>query len=514
MRAVIYAAKSTEDKHGSIPTQLDDCRVMAERQGWEVIAEHTDEAFSAYHGNRGDGLAAAKQTAIEHAPCILVAQDADRFARGAGDKPGAADHLGELFFAMRRQGVELWSVRSGKLDSIRAVLEGERSHDESARKAQAVRAGIDRRRAKGKAWGEPPLGYAIEKRVVDGEVVTRRVIDPATAPIIEAIYMELDTGASTGDVARKLNRAGHRSGRGKEFTARQVRRMAENADYTGSGPYPMLIDPDLWERVNDKIRRADPAAMQAAKAGRRPKADFMLRRLAFCACCGQPMYSLVRHGKRIYECRAGVRRTGTCDARAIPADVAEQRVLEHLTLFVGDVESWIGERLADRTDEQAQFQSAVDAEKAKLAVLDRTREQRMAELAAVGITALGLEVIERIDQERAHVATGIEDAEARLAEWTASLSADAVLDYYNGIVALVQGKVKQAAGVAEINAALHDGLVGVWLACDGEELSAEVRMLPTGDEDLDDVMAEMFGTLHPQPELIEAQLSGHAPSSW
>jgi len=25
-RAVIYAAKSTEDRHGSIPTQLEDCR--------------------------------------------------------------------------------------------------------------------------------------------------------------------------------------------------------------------------------------------------------------------------------------------------------------------------------------------------------------------------------------------------------------------------------------------------------------------------------------------------------
>jgi hypothetical protein len=56
------------------------------------------------------------------------------------------------------------------------------------------------------------------------------------------------------------------------------------------------------------------------------------------------------------------------------------------------------------------------------------------------------------------------------------MSADAVLDYYDGIVALVQGKVKQAAGVAELDAALHDTLVGVWLAYDGERMSADVRM--------------------------------------
>ena len=47
MRAVIYAAKSTEDKHGSIETQFDDCRTMAEREGWEVVGEFRDEAFSA-----------------------------------------------------------------------------------------------------------------------------------------------------------------------------------------------------------------------------------------------------------------------------------------------------------------------------------------------------------------------------------------------------------------------------------------------------------------------------------
>ena len=80
---------------------------MVEREGWEVIGEFQDEAFSAFHGNRGPGLAAAKQRAIDSAPCVLVAQDADRFARGAGDAPGAADHLGEMFFVMRRHGVEI-----------------------------------------------------------------------------------------------------------------------------------------------------------------------------------------------------------------------------------------------------------------------------------------------------------------------------------------------------------------------------------------------------------------------
>jgi hypothetical protein len=91
--SVLYGAKSTSDKHDSIPTQLDEARAMAEENGWQVIGEHRDEGFSAYSGNRGPGLEAAKRQAIEAAntsdtPIMLIAQAHDRFARGAGDGPG------------------------------------------------------------------------------------------------------------------------------------------------------------------------------------------------------------------------------------------------------------------------------------------------------------------------------------------------------------------------------------------------------------------------------------------
>src|SRR4051794_4755744 len=107
---------------------------MAQREGWVIAGEFSDEAFSAYSGNRGPGLEQAKalaaSTAAVEGVAILVAQDADRYARGAGDAPGAAEHLGEVYFSLKRQGVELWTVRSGRLDLLRAAFEGERSHDE------------------------------------------------------------------------------------------------------------------------------------------------------------------------------------------------------------------------------------------------------------------------------------------------------------------------------------------------------------------------------------------------
>jgi hypothetical protein len=56
-------------------------------------------------------------------------------------------------------------------------------------------------------------------------------------------------------VARKLNRRGNRTRRGKEFKARLISAIAENPDYVGSTAYPRIIDRDLWRQVNEKIER-------------------------------------------------------------------------------------------------------------------------------------------------------------------------------------------------------------------------------------------------------------------
>src|SRR4051794_9763281 len=82
--AVTYAAKSTEDKRGSIPTQLEDCRALAVREVLEVVAEFKDEAVSAFKGSRGRGLeqamAQCERLAAEHGTCALVVQHSDRLA--------------------------------------------------------------------------------------------------------------------------------------------------------------------------------------------------------------------------------------------------------------------------------------------------------------------------------------------------------------------------------------------------------------------------------------------------
>ncbi len=86
---VIYAAKSTLDVRGSIPTQISDCRVAIDRLGGRtILGEYVDEAVSGFSRSRGPGL----ESVMEHAARIglgawqaeLWVQHSDRLARGDG----------------------------------------------------------------------------------------------------------------------------------------------------------------------------------------------------------------------------------------------------------------------------------------------------------------------------------------------------------------------------------------------------------------------------------------------
>ena len=57
---VIYAAKSSEDRHGSIAGQSEECRAAIRQvPGLRVAGEYADESYSAYKRDRGPQLAAA-----------------------------------------------------------------------------------------------------------------------------------------------------------------------------------------------------------------------------------------------------------------------------------------------------------------------------------------------------------------------------------------------------------------------------------------------------------------------
>src|SRR3954451_5418977 len=127
--AILYAAKSTEDTHGSIPTQLAVWRAAAEAEGRTFVAYFSAEAASAYNGNRGPGLAAALALA-ETETCELWVQHSDRLARG---NVRDAMHLVEYVIWAMKSNVTLRSVQDPQTfgDLLYVVVTGQRNHEDS-----------------------------------------------------------------------------------------------------------------------------------------------------------------------------------------------------------------------------------------------------------------------------------------------------------------------------------------------------------------------------------------------
>jgi DNA invertase Pin-like site-specific DNA recombinase len=189
---LIYAAKSTEDRRGSIPGQVRECREAVEGAGGRmVVGEYSDEAFSAFVGSRGPALANAMRHAQELAcdgTVELWAQHSDRLARGDGP---SARHAVEVALWALKNDVRVRTVQDPETfrDLLYAVATGQRNHEDSRRKDLASAAGRRRAVERGDYTEAKPDGYM---RVVEvdasGMVKKRLGVDPARHPLIEMIF--------------------------------------------------------------------------------------------------------------------------------------------------------------------------------------------------------------------------------------------------------------------------------------------------------------------------------------
>jgi hypothetical protein len=181
---ILYAAKSTEDRRGSILDQLLKCRAaIAHEPGRAVIAEYTDEAFSAFRASRGPGLAdaiaLAEELSKDGGVAELWALHSDRLARGDGRD---ARHAVEIALWALKQGVAVRTVQDPETfrDLLYAVVTGQRNNEDSRRKGLASAAGRRRAVERGEYTGAKPDGYIRAVELDESGNVRRRLdIDPA-----------------------------------------------------------------------------------------------------------------------------------------------------------------------------------------------------------------------------------------------------------------------------------------------------------------------------------------------
>jgi site-specific DNA recombinase len=356
---VIYAAKSTEDRRGSIPDQLRECRAAIEASGMRrVLAEYTDEAVSAYTRDRGQGLLDAMQhaedLAHEFETAELWAQHSDRLARGDGR---SARHVVEIgLWALKRDiGVRTVQDPDTFRDLLYAVVTGQRNHEDSRRKSLSVAAGHRRAVERGGHIGPRPDGYRVAVEVDQAGTITKRLeIDPDRQPMIELIFRLALRGKRIGAIARVLDDAGWRTNpnrRGsspRSWTCQGVYNVLRNPRYAGltaikgeivgQGNWPAYIT----ERQHHRLRKRLSQRRQPKRF--RPLEAYLFVRLARCDYCGGSMQ--VHTGRerkdgtfaRRYVCASHNRdrSADACQAPRIDADMVEAMFVAAMPLLFSD----------------------------------------------------------------------------------------------------------------------------------------------------------------------------------
>ena len=486
---MIYAAKSTEDARGSIVTQLADCRALAEHEDWSVVGEYQDEAASAYKGNRGEGLAAAKRLAeqmvVDRGDCVLAVQHSDRMARGDGVK---ADHLVEIALWARRAGVRITSVQdpttfAGGLAF--AAMMGDRNHEDSRSKGLAVAAGLQRTFERGQRLGGPvPDGYRLLKDFGAGDQVRRSYVpDPDRAAIIRLIFELSGDGMGDPSIARELNRRGYRTRGGIAWTRRRVQDTLTNPFYAGrvvihrgkpeqsitDGDHPALVEQSTFDRLTVLRATRDRAKGSDRSPRGRPTSKYALARLARCGECGEPMRPITspyrrRDGsqRRTYLCAHVKDATGLCSAPPVDAEIVDAAVVSQLQSYLGDFDTWRARIESDHHVERVRLerevQRAADALKKGELAAERI-EAKWQEYVAAGRDAdaeLVLPVIARVRGDTARSRARLAATQAAINDLPADAPADAMLDFYNALRAAVKGRLEGAGALAQVNLALRD----------------------------------------------------------
>ena len=155
LRVVIYARVSTDDKGQDPLNQLLQLREFAQRQGWVVIREYTDE-LSAKNGKRS-GFKAMWKDAEKHRFDCLLFWSLDRLTREGtlatlSYLQRLKDH-GIAFKSYTEQYIDSLGIFS---DAIIGIL-GAIAAQERVRLSERTKAGLERVRKQGKRLGRPPL---------------------------------------------------------------------------------------------------------------------------------------------------------------------------------------------------------------------------------------------------------------------------------------------------------------------------------------------------------------------
>jgi site-specific DNA recombinase len=359
MRVALYARYSSENQRdASIADQFRICRAYAERQGWHIVEEYSDQAISGASLMR-PGIQSLIADALHRHFDIVLAEAMDRLSRDQEDIAG-------LFKRFAFANVKMVTLSEGDVTHLHVGLKGTMNALFLKDLADKVRRGLRGRVEDGKSGGGNSYGYDVVKSLdAKGEPIRGgRTINQAEAAVVRRIFSEYAAGASPKQIATVLNREGVPGPVGREWgfttiygsprrgngilnnemyigrivwnrqrfikdpdTGKRVSRLNARADWVvREVPELRIVGQDLWDavKVRQRMVKQNVETGKENDVWERRRARYLLSGLTRCGACGGgfSMISATHVG-----CSTA-RNKGTCSNRmAIKRIALEERVL-------------------------------------------------------------------------------------------------------------------------------------------------------------------------------------------
>ncbi len=307
-KVAVYARRSQADeqRRGSVPVQLRQCRELAATEGWEVVA-FKDDGQSGWDPNvtregYGQMLAAIRDGEVD----AIVVYKADRLTRQDSERAAFerlyADAGLRMVYLADGTSFDLGTA-TGRRNFRDAGTYSAYSSDLLSERVQDIVDEI----AEGGWWagGAAPFGY---RTVQDGEHKSLAIVEDQAAALREA-YQGLINGQPLRALARQLNVAGLHTARGNPWTGGALRRTlmaGRNAglrerggEVIGRARWAPIVDRRTWERARG-ILTAEDRQVFRARGDRYP-----LTGLVRCSVHGKQMFGRPVGGRRRYSCGSG-----------------------------------------------------------------------------------------------------------------------------------------------------------------------------------------------------------------
>lgn len=363
MRVWIYARLSNDDDQemNSLLNQQEICHGFAKRNGYTIVGQSFDDNVSGMKFNRRglDELTAAVDA--DKIDAVIV-KDLSRLGRHRTQTALFIDYLREhqVRVISATEGIDTFRDEDDLIIAIRGLMNDYYARDISKK----IRAGYRQKQWEGIVI-TPPFGY---RKDCNANTIELHPEASQTVQIIYSLYLQ---GLGQKEIARRLNALGRKTPAqlraeqcGREvcaaskskdgryvWTYASVKNILVEEAYTGvlinhrsetnSGKakrleqaewyrhenfFPVVIERDIWEKVQQKLKAQ-------ARPANGNKAKHRYAGLILCKECGSPFVPMIRYwnGKRRveYVCK-GYHRNGKsyCSSHRIHEEVLDAAVQE------------------------------------------------------------------------------------------------------------------------------------------------------------------------------------------